>query len=76
MRHVLARHAALEAARAKTTAFATLHATATAFGAKDAHSGFNQFLAQMDAIIAAGSAEKPDPLAAEIAAFERINSAY
>ena len=76
MQQVLARHAALEAARAKTSALGTLHACATGFGAKDAHHGFNAFLASMDAVIAAaspGPASDPNqPTAAEIATFERI----
>jgi len=62
MEHVLARHAALQAATAKITAQATLHATATAFGCKDAHQGYNQFLREMDSIIeAAGPQEELDP---------------
>ena len=76
MRLCLARAAALEAARAKTHAVATLHASATAFGAKDAHHGFNDFLAQMDAVIAAASpGPAPDPnqpTPEELATFDRI----
>jgi len=78
MQQVLARHAALEAARAKIAATATFHAAATAFGAKDAHHGLNQFLAQMDAVIVAASpGSAPDPSAPapeELATFARIQS--
>lgn len=65
MLRVLARHAALEAARAKTAALATLHATATAFGVKDAHHGLNGFFSQMDAVITASVPSATDPGAAE-----------
>lgn len=78
MVHALARDAAAQAAAAKTHALATLHATATAFGATDAHHGFNAFLARMDTIIAAAA----DPVgaglsrdaaaAAELAAYEKL----
>lgn len=55
MVHCLARAAALEAARAKTHARATLLATSHAFGVKDAHLNFNAFLREMQSIIAAAS---------------------
>lgn len=69
------RHAAQEAARAKSTALATLHATATAFGAKDAHHGFNAYLARMDSIIALASGETPQAAMAAAAeeSFEAIS---
>ncbi|MCX6953831.1 MAG: hypothetical protein NTV51_16910 [Verrucomicrobia bacterium] len=76
MQLVLARHAAFEAARAKTAAIAALHATATAFGAKDAHHGFNGFLAQMDAVIAASvptpEISRTQPSREELATFAHI----
>lgn len=75
MQHCLARHAALEAAKAKTHALGTLHAAATAFGARDAHHGLNSFLADMDFLIArASGAATADagPSAGELAFFERV----
>lgn len=78
MVHVLARHAALEAARIKANGRATLHATACGMGAKDAHHGFNAFMQEMDAVIARARGEVTDPnqpTAEEIAFFERIERA-
>jgi hypothetical protein len=66
----------MEAARAKTAALAMLHATATAFGVKEAHHGLNDFLSRMDAVIAAGSpaaeSDPGQPTREEIEYFERI----
>ncbi len=74
MRHVLAREDAAKAAAAKTHALGMVHAASTAFGVKDAHHGFNEFIAGQEAIIAAANppeeTDATQPTAAEIAFFE------
>lgn len=65
-----------EAARAKTSARATLLAMQAAWGCEGASSRLNQFYSEMDAIISADPFAVPkdpdQPGAAEIAAFEAI----
>gem|GEM_PF-5784349 len=77
LQHCLRRHSALEAARAKTNARATLLAVSCGMGSKEAGGSLKEFFAEMDTIIAAGSeTEKRDgPTADEIAMFESIAQA-
>lgn len=53
------------------------HASATAFGVKEAHHGLNSFMSEMDAIInhASDQGEPTGPTAEEIAFFERMERA-